>query len=194
MFFKVFKKFINCIFCKVLYRVECINIPNDIDKQSYVVCANHTDWMDAVILWSKTPNVRVMAKAELFKIPVFGRFIRKVGAFPIKRAEKDFASIHHAIKLITVENSNLVIFPEGTRRARQKNVKPKIGAVYISLTGNVPILPVYIQENKRLFRKIKVVYGEKIDYTKQYGGTKDKKVLNEITANLMDTIYDLGKE
>ena len=194
MFFKAFKKMIYNVFCKFLFRVEFINSPEDSTYGNFVVCANHSDWMDGVILWSNTPNVRVMAKAELFKIPIWRTIILKAGAFPIKRAEKDFASIYHAVKIVKSDKNNLVIFPEGTRMARQKHVKPKIGAIYISLAGNVPIMPVYIQEKKKIFGKVKVVYGENINYNIEKNEIKDKKLLNRLTMELMEGIYNLGKD
>jgi len=193
MLLKIFKAFIYCIFCKLVYRVEYVNLDKEKQlKGRNVVCANHNDWMDAVVMWTKTEKVKIMAKAELFKVPVWSHLIRAVGAFPIKRGMKDFSSIYHAVKVVE-EGNNLVIFPEGTRKAKLKNVKAKVGAVHIAISADADIIPVYIEEgSRRPFSKIRVVYGNPYNLTEYKDQIKDKELLNKLTEELMDKIYSLG--
>ena len=193
MLLKAFRAFIYCFFCKFLYRVEYINL--DTEKQlkgRNVVCANHNDWMDSVILWTKTEKPKIMAKAELFRVPVWSHLIRAVGAFPIHRGQEDFKSIYHAVKMVE-ENNNLVIFPEGTRKAKLKKVKAKVGAVHIAISADADIIPVYIEEgHRRIFRKIRVVYGEPYSLAGYKEQIKDKELLKKLTEELMEKIYGLG--
>lgn len=192
---KILQVVINFVICKILYRVEYINL--DQDKQingKNVICANHNDWLDTVILWTKTKKVKIMAKEELFKVPVWSSFIKAMGAFPIKRGNKDFRSIYHAVKVVNAGN-NLVIFPEGTRKAKKKNVKAKIGAVYIAMSADANIVPVYIEEgSRRIFKKIKVIYGEPYRLSKYKYRIKDKELLKKLTEELMDNIYKMGEQ
>lgn len=191
---KLFKAFIYFVFCKLVYRVEYINLNKEKQlKGRNVICANHNDWMDAVVMWTRTENVRIMAKAELFRVPVWSHLIRAVGAFPIKRGMKDFSSIYHAVKEVEAGN-NLVIFPEGTRKAKLKKVKAKPGAVHIAISADADIIPVYIEEGKRTpFSKIRVVHGEPYSVKEYKDKIKDKEVLNKLTEELMDKIYSLGE-
>lgn len=193
MLLKIFKAFIYFVFCKLIYRVEYVNLDKEKQLQGKnVVCANHNDWMDAVVMWTKTEKVKIMAKAELFKVPVWSHLIRAVGAFPIKRGMKDFSSIYHAVKVVE-EGNNLVIFPEGTRKAKLKNVKAKVGAVHIAISAGADIIPVYIEEgSRRTFRKIRVVHGEPYSLNEYKEQIKDKELLNKLTEELMDKIYSLG--
>ena len=190
---KIFKSIIYFIFCKLLFRVEYINL--DKSKQlegKNIVCANHNDWMDIVVLWTKTDKANVMAKAELFKVPIWSHFIRRCGAFPIHRGENDFKSVYHAMKILK-NNDNLIIFPEGTRKAKLKNVKAKIGTVYMAIASRANIIPVYIEEGKRkIFGKIRVVYGEPYNLREYRDSIKDKEVLEKLTEELMNKIYGLG--
>lgn len=194
MLLKLFKAFIYFVFCKLLYRVEYINLDKEKQlKGKNVLCANHNDWMDAVVMWTKTENVRIMAKAELFKVPVWSHLIRAVGAFPIKRGMKDFSSIYHAVKVVE-EGNNLVIFPEGTRKAKLKNVKAKVGAVHIAISAGADIIPVYIEAGKRRpFTKIRVIHGEPYSLSEYKEQIKDKELLNKLTEELMNKIYNLGE-
>ena len=52
---------------------------------------------------------------------------------------------------------------------------------------------VYIEEGKRYpFKKIRVVHGTPYSLSEYKGQIKDKKLLNELTTELMDKIYSLG--
>lgn len=190
---KVFKSIVYFVICKLLFRIEYINL--DKKKQlegRNVICANHNDWIDAVIMWTKTEKPKIMAKAELFKVPVWSHILKSCGVFPINRGQKDFKSIYHAVKVVE-EKNNLVIFPEGTRKAKKKNVKAKIGAVYVAIAADADIIPVYIEEGKRYpFKKIRIVHGTPYSLSEYKEQIKDKKLLNELTTELMDKIYSLG--
>lgn len=190
---KIFKSIVYFLICRVLYRVEYINLDKEKQlKGRNVVCANHNDWLDSVILWTRTEKVKIMAKAELFKLPVWSHLLKICGIFPINRGQKDFKSIYHAVKVVE-DNNNLVIFPEGTRKAKLKNVKAKIGAVYVAIAAGADIIPVYIEEGKRSpFKKIRVIYGAPYSLSEYKDKIKDKKVLNKLTEELMEKIYGLG--
>lgn len=190
---KIFKSIVYFLICKVLYRVEYINLDKEKQlKGRNVVCANHNDWLDSVILWTRTEKPKIMAKVELFKVPVWSHLLKACGVFPINRGQKDFKSIYHAVKVVE-DNNNLVIFPEGTRKAKLKNVKAKIGAVYVAIAAGADIIPVYIEEGKRYpFKKIRVVYGTPYSLSEYKENIKDKKLLNKLTAELMENIYGLG--
>ena len=63
-------------------------------------CCNHLSNADVVILVASMKNqVHFLAKAELFKIPLLGAFIRAIGAYPIKRGAADVGAIKKTIEL-----------------------------------------------------------------------------------------------
>ena len=95
--------------------------------------------------------------------------------------------------VVTKENKNLLIFPEGTRKARLKNVKAKNGAVYIAATAGVEVIPVYITEDYKLFGKVKVTYNKpvRLEVTKE--NIKDKELLTKETERIMNIIYKREK-
>ncbi len=191
---KILKGIVYFVICKMMFRVKYINLDKYKQLQGKnIVCANHNDWIDAVILWTKTEKVKIMAKAELFKVPIWSHLIRAVGAYPINRGQKDFKSIYHTVKVLE-EGNNVVIFPEGTRGAKKKNVKAKSGAVHIAISSGADIIPVYIEEGKRtLFRRIKVIYGEPYNLSEYKEQIKDRKLLSDLTEELMNKIYKLGE-
>lgn len=186
---KSLKKIIKVILCRIIYRVEFEGKENIDENKTYVIMANHVSAFDAPFIWSDIQNLAMMAKEELFKFKPLGAIFKAVGAFPIARGKKDFGHVLHAVKVVNKEKHNLLIFPEGTRNARLKNLKAKNGAVYIAAAADVEVLPVHITEKFHVFGKVKVSYMKpvKLNITKE--NIKDKKLLAEETARIMNIIY-----
>lgn len=133
-----------------------------------------------------------MAKKELFAIKPIGKFFISQGAFPISRNKKDFGSMIHAMNIVkTLPAKTLLIFPEGTRKASKKGVKAKTGTVYIAAKTKVPITPIYIEEKRRFFCKIRIIYGKPMMINISKEQIKDKKILRHYSDLLMEEIYSM---
>lgn len=132
-----------------------------------LVCANHSSLLDPVLIavaFGRKRQLFFMAKAELFKIPLFSAILKSIGVFPINREETDISSIRTAIKHLK-DGHQIMMFPEGTRVGDNDSVPAKSGAVRIAMKMKAPILPIYITAGKKLFRSSKVVIG--MPYTLQ---------------------------
>ena len=114
------------------------NIPQD---RTVILASNHRSYADPVILTMpmKLP-VSYMAKEELFKNKLFGWFIRKLGAFPVKRGAGDMSVIDDSINILK-SGRNLVIFPEGTRSKDGKVLKGKTGVAMIAAMSGADVVP-----------------------------------------------------
>ena len=186
---KVLKNIVKLVICKLCYKVEYEGRENILENENYVLMANHVSSMDAPFIWADIYNLGIMAKEELFKFKPIGWIFKKVGAFPIARGKKDFGHVFHAVNVVTKENKNLLIFPEGTRNARKKNQKAKNGAVYIAATAGVKVIPVHITEKVKLFGKVKISYKEPVELNVTKENIKDKELLTKETERIMDIIY-----
>ncbi len=136
----------------------------------YLVCANHQTVLDVVFmaLVLKRQQPHFMAKAELFRVPVLGWLVRKLGAFPVSRGKGDVGAVKHAIKLLKSGRS-VGMFPQGTRCAEKelRDCKIKFGAGLIAAHAKAQVLPVYIKMKKRkwkFFRRVDVIVGEPIPF------------------------------
>jgi 1-acyl-sn-glycerol-3-phosphate acyltransferase len=56
-----------------------------------VFVSNHVSWYDIFTLLAILPRYRFVAKAELFKIPLFGPAARRAGTIPIQRENRKAA-------------------------------------------------------------------------------------------------------
>ncbi len=186
---KALKKIVKVVICKFCYRVEFEGRENIDPNKRFVIASNHVSSMDAIFLWADVQELGIMAKEELFKFKPLGWILKKIGAFPIARGKKDFGHVFHAVNVINKEKQNLLIFPEGTRKARLKNIKAKNGAVYVAATTGVEIIPVHITENIKLFRKVKITYKNPVRLNVTKENIKNKQILAEETARIMNIIY-----
>lgn len=183
----------------VLFRVkivEVINkeyIPKDIN---YVVFPNHKTSYDAFIISTlfKKP-MGYAAKDSLFKVPIFGGWLRHVGSLKINR-ESDRETLKEIVKGIKQIEKGLcmTVFPEGTRTSKETSMMMpgKPGSYRIATKANVPIIPVALVGNSNVGRTkkfgvdIKVVIGKPL-----YPSDYESLTTLEIADYVVNTVNDL---
>lgn len=150
-----------------LFRVEFVGEENIPENGSLLVCPNHLSNWDPIILAAACDRqVRFMAKASLFKIPLLNVLIKTLGVFPVRRGEADPTAIKTAINHL--KNGDAVgIFPQGKRYigTEPKNTEVKSGVGMIAYRSKADVLPVAIVTDKyRIlpFRKVKISVGKVI--------------------------------
>ena len=115
--------------------------------RSYVVVGNHLSAYDIMVHVSTLPvPVRFLAKAELFRIPLFAQAMRAVGMIEVDR--RAGASIHKQVsrdaRTAIALGRSIIVYPEGTR-ARGGELGPfKKGAFTIAVDNDLAVLPVTI--------------------------------------------------
>ena len=159
----------------------------------YLLCANHSNLWDPVLFVLSMPqafNVRIMAKKQLFSIPVLGGFLRAIGVFPVDRGHSDIGAVKTAIQSLR-DGWNLFLFPEGTRVKDPGHAEVKSGAGMMAIRAGVKLVPVFIGTKKRLFRRTPIILGA--PFAPEYTGRKG--TAEEYTANareVMRRAYALG--
>jgi 1-acyl-sn-glycerol-3-phosphate acyltransferase len=150
---------------KPLYRVEASgkeNIPVD---GGVLLCSNHIDNFDPILVGMMAPRpVYFMAKEELFKVPVFGKLVPHLNAFPVKRGMSDREALRKGLAILK-EGKVLGLFPEGTRSKTGELGKGLAGAGFFALRTDAQIVPCAIIGPYKPFKKVKVIYGKPIDLT-----------------------------
>lgn len=112
---------------------------------TFIFVCNHVSLFDILALVGWLPRNNFIAKAELFKIPVFGQGIRVLGTVPIERANQKsaFSSYDTAAGRIR-GGSSVVVFPEGTR-GRDYPIRPfKKGPFVLAVKAGAPVVPVLV--------------------------------------------------
>jgi 1-acyl-sn-glycerol-3-phosphate acyltransferase len=152
---KVGRIWAKCILALSNIRVTVKGLSNLKPGRSYIYMANHMSNFDIPVLQAYLPvQFRWLAKAELYKIPIFGYAMKRAGYISIDRSDRKSAieSLNKAVKIIR-DSVSVIIFPEGTR-SRTNNVQPfKKGGFFLAVDSGVPIIPIIIHGTGRIMPK-----------------------------------------
>jgi 1-acyl-sn-glycerol-3-phosphate acyltransferase len=114
--------------------------------ETYLVMSNHQSHYDIPVLFVVIgSNIRMIAKKELFRVPIFGRALAAGGFIAIDRNNRAraFRSLQQANDLLS-SGTHVWIAPEGTRSKDGHLLPFKKGAFYLALEAGLPILPVTV--------------------------------------------------
>ena len=134
----------------------------NIEDGAAMVCSNHSAMIDPFLIalaYGIETHVHVIAKAELFRIPVISAGLWKMGMIRVDRSINDIASIKASLGYLK-KGEKVVIFPEGTRASENDAVSAKSGAIKMAERAGVPIVPVFIPRKKPFFKRSTLVFGE----------------------------------
>ena len=153
-FCKVARAWSRFIFFSSGVRPECI-IEQPLEKgKTYIICANHTSFIDIPAMYLAVKGeITFIGKESLTKIPIFGYFYRRVVILINRKSKKDsYRAFQDASKQATGGRC-VVIFPEGG--IPKDNGQPlhrfKSGAFRIAVDQELEVLPVSFPDNIRIF-------------------------------------------
>ncbi len=201
--YKVGRIWAKCILAASNIKVTVKGLSNLNRAGSFIYMPNHVSNFDIPVLQAYLPvQFRWIAKAELFKIPIFGYAMKRAGYISIDRFDRKGAiqSLNNAAEIIR-NGTSVIIFPEGTRSQNQSIQSFKKGGFVLAVDSGVPIIPVIIhgtwsimQKKQILVKPGNVVLEIKkpvntLDYTRK---TKDD--LMEKVRNIMVESYEKSKK
>ena len=180
--------------CRLLHPVTVQGLEN-LPRHGALLVANHASNWDPVLVALKVPvnyRLHIMAKKELFCNKVFDWVLRKLGAFPVDRGEGDIEAVKTALKAIK-SGDNLLIFPEGTRVEHEGALPAKGGVAVIGIRSGAQFVPVYVEGNKRLFRRTRIIFGQayRPEATSRRPSPEE---VQAIADEVLRRSYALGKE
>jgi len=111
-----------------------------------IFAANHSSALDIWAAVAAIPrSVRFVAKAEMFRWPVFGWYMTLGGHIPVDRRDHARAVASLAQAALRVRNgTSLIVFPEGTRSRDNLVHAFKKGPFVIAAQAGVPVVPLAI--------------------------------------------------
>ena len=127
-----------------------------VPAEAVVYMSNHQSHMDIPILYATlpSPTIRMLAKTELFRIPLWGRALRAADFVEVDRGNhtRAVASIEHAAQLIK-DGVSIYLAPEGTRSRDGRIGRLKKGGFHLALGTGAPIVPVAIRGTIDILRR-----------------------------------------
>ncbi len=106
-----------------------------------VIVANHSSFLDILLVVMLNPKVIIMVKSWVYNSPVFGLFIRYAG-YPF--AEEGTEANLDFIKRRVAEGYSIVVFPEGTRSVDGQIKRFHKGAFFIAKELDLDIQPILL--------------------------------------------------
>lgn len=124
------------------------------DDENFVVMSNHQSLYDIPVLFQALQRrIRMVAKRELFRVPVWGRAMRAAGFIELDRDDHERAleSLRRAAHAIE-GGTDIWISPEGTR-SRDGRLQPfRKGGFHLALDARARILPVSIDGTRNVLQ------------------------------------------
>jgi len=152
------------------------------DTKNLLFVSNHRSNFDPIITWHilKPWTPAFVSKASNFKIPIFGRFIRKCCFMAIDRENprKAIKTIHKAAELLKKGEVSIGIYPEGTRSKACELLTFHNGVFKIAQKSDADIVVLTIAGAEKIHKKypfhhtdvelnvLEVIPSQTVKYTK----------------------------
>lgn len=196
--FFVFIYYLVGFVTRILHPTSVEGMEN-LPEHGALLCPNHSSNWDPVLVVLRLPvnyRVHIMAKEELFKNPVLGWILRKVGAFPVSRGNNDINTVRTAMQAIK-DGDNLLIFPEGTVIRNGIGyvdglpAHAKAGVAMIGVRTGATLVPVFVDGEKKLFHRTRIIFGKPYEphYTGRRGTSEE---MQKIADDVLEAAYALG--
>jgi 1-acyl-sn-glycerol-3-phosphate acyltransferase len=190
------------VIMKLLFRLEAHGTGHVPASGPFLIVANHSSILDPPLVGGMTPRrLTFLAKVELFRIPVFGALIRRLGAQPVRRDGADPAALRTAHRVLQ-DGGALLVFPEGTRGEEGVLRPAKPGAALLAMQTGVPVVPVYVSGSGRAWprgqrlprpAKVRVTFGAPLSFARATGADR-KAQYEEASRQMMAAIARLRDE
>jgi 1-acyl-sn-glycerol-3-phosphate acyltransferase len=172
------------------------NIP---PKGPLLVVSNHLSNGDPpVVMVGFNRPLHALAKDGLFRNPVFGAYLRSMGAHSVNPDGTDKAAIRWALRLLAQDRA-VLMFPEGTRSMKPGMRPAYIGVAYLALKSQAPVIPVALTGTEAIgpiwrltipLCSIHVRIGQAFTLP-VIEGKLDKNVLQQMTELIMSRVAAL---
>lgn len=160
-------------------------------SEPLIVMSNHQSLFDIPVIYCSVPGrVRMVAKKELFAVPVWGRAMRVAGFICVDRGDRSqaIASLREGTSLLR-DGTRVWIAPEGTRSDTGELGPFKSGGFRMALETGYRILPVAVDGTRRVLpaRTAVVHRGQRVDVSilppidpKDYGVERRKDLMRDV--------------
>ena len=127
------------------------------ENEKVLFVCNHRSNFDPLITWCalKKWKLAFVSKPENFKVPFFGRIIRKCCFLPIDRENprKAIVTINKAAKLLKKQEVSIGIYPEGTRSKKCELLPFHNGVFKIAQKAEAPIVVLSITGTEKISQR-----------------------------------------
>jgi 1-acyl-sn-glycerol-3-phosphate acyltransferase len=201
MFYWIMKHIVVGPILLAIFRPWVVGLENIPKTGAVVLASNHLSFIDSVFLPLVVERrMAFLAKSEYFtgkglKGWATKFFFTATGQLPIDRSggKASEASLNTGLAVLG-RGELLGIYPEGTRSPDAKMYRGRTGVARMVLEAGVPIVPVAMIDTEKVMpigkrlpkiRRIGIIIGEPLDFSRFEGMEGDRFVLRSVTDELM---------
>ena len=120
-----------------------------------IVAVNHPTTTDPFFITAVIPDrLHILVSDTLFKVPLFGRYLRAAGHIKVVRG--NLSAFRDSVRLLN-QGESIAIFPEGNLSSLTGGcLPPRSGMARLALTTGAPVIPVGINLQPENIRFIEV--------------------------------------
>jgi 1-acyl-sn-glycerol-3-phosphate acyltransferase len=182
---------------------------NFVPAGGMIVAANHLSYADVLALAlfcdqaGRYPTF--LAKSSLFKIPVLGPILPKLGQLPVYRGQADAALVLRDAEQGVRDGACVIFYPEGTvtRDPASWPMYSKTGVARLALATGAPVIPVghwgaqyvlpygSVRPHVIPRKTVRMVAGRPVDLSEFDGKPLDSATLRAATDKIMADVAAL---
>ncbi len=206
MFYWFMKNLVAGPLVKTVFRPWVTGADNIPKTGAVILASNHLSVVDSIFLPLVIERrISFLAKSDYLmgrgvKCWAIKNFLKGTGMLPIDRSggKASEASLNTGLKVLA-RGEVLGIYPEGTRSPDGKLYRGRTGVARMILEAHVPVVPVAMIDTEKVMpigsklpkvRRIGVIFGEPLDFSRFEGLESDRFILRSITDEIM---YELNR-
>ncbi len=210
MAYFIIKNFILGPILQILFRPWVKGSRNVPSAGGAILASNHLSFSDSIFLPLKVKRpVTFLAKSDYFtgkgvKGALIRWFFKATGQLPIDRSGGKASEDSLNTGLGVLERGLLLgIYPEGTRSPDAKLYRGRTGIARMVLEAKVPVVPVAMIDTEKVqpigskypkIRRVGVIIGEPMDFTRFAGMEGERAVLRAVTDLIVYNIMQLSNQ
>ncbi|MDF9751714.1 lysophospholipid acyltransferase family protein [Arthrobacter sp. ES3-54] len=208
MFYWFMKTFVLGPVVKLLFRPWVKGLDNVPAEGAAILASNHLSFSDSIFMPLMVPRpVVFLAKSEYFtgtgiKGRLTAAFFRLTNQLPMDRSGGAASAQSLNAGMEVLRNGSLMgIYPEGTRSPDARLYRGKVGVARLALQARVPVIPVAMIGTDKVqpigkrvpnIRRIGMIFGEPLDFSRYYGMEDDRMVQRSVTDEIMYELMRLS--
>ncbi|MBR2974316.1 MAG: 1-acyl-sn-glycerol-3-phosphate acyltransferase, partial [Clostridia bacterium] len=165
------------------------------EKKSTLLVSNHISALDPLTIYVHCKShMHFLYKAELRDHKTLCKIVDWLEFVPVNRGEVDMTATKQTLRYLK-ENEIVAIFPEGTRNAELDCLNEfKTGAALFAIKTQTPIIPVYLWDRTKMWRKNYMIVGEEFTLEEFYDQPLSKELLTAATDKIVQNMDALRLE
>ncbi len=185
----------------VRIKTVCVGFENIPHDARFLLVGNHRSKFDPILTWYllRKYDIAFISKPENFKVPFFGKIIRKCCFMPIDRENPRNAieTINRASQLIKNDEVSIGVYPEGTRSMNNELLPFHDGVFRIAQKAYAPVVVLTVRGTEKIkknypFHKTTVYFDVSAVYDKDTVKRTRTSELGAQIYNLMDETIKKG--